>query len=211
MEESTPGLKHAVIVGGGLIGIEMAEMFRSRNIHVTMLVREKSFYNKQLPLEESQMVNHEIRTHGIQLKLETELSEIIGDDRNNVQAVITNQGERIPCQFVGLTIGVTPNIGIFSQSGIDFNKGILVDEELRTNIPDIYAIGDCAELRSPQQGRKAIEPVWYSGRIMGETVAYNICGYHIPYEPGLWFNSAKFFNIEYQVYGSISPDLPEDQ
>jgi hypothetical protein len=65
-------------------------------------------------------------------------------------------------------------------------------------------------MRVPQAGRRAIEPVWYTGRMMGEVAAYNACGYQVDYEPGIWFNSAKFFDIEYQVYGDISPKLSDD-
>jgi hypothetical protein len=61
------------------------------------------------------------------------------------------------------------------------------------------------ELKNPPEGRRAIEPVWYTGRIMGETVANNICQAPSKYEPGIWFNSAKFFDLEYQTYGFVPP------
>ena len=70
-------------------------------------------------------------------------------------------------------------------------------------IPNIYAIGDCAELRTPREGRRGIEAIWYTGRMMGETVAYNILGKAVEYDPGIWFNSAKFMDLEYQVYGEV--------
>lgn len=204
-------LQHAVIVGGGLIGIEMAEMFHSRNIPVTFLVREESYWDKVLPPEESEMINQHILENHIDLRLGTELKEILGDENGRVRAILTNEGEKIPCQFVGLTAGVHPNIKFLKESNIECDRGILVNEYLQTNIEDIYAIGDCAQIREPQAGRRPIEAVWYTGRIMGETVAYNIID-EIPrvYNPGLWFNSAKFFDIEYQIYGEMPAELPED-
>ncbi len=232
----------AVIVGGGLIGIEMAEMFHSRNIPVTFLVREKEFWNNILPTEESAMVSRHIREHHIDLRLETELQEIQAEapvqagkgDGGKCVAVVTNKGETIPCGYVGLTVGVSPNIGFLKNTPLETNKGILVDEYLQTNQPDVYAIGDCAELRQPQDGRRNIEAIWYTGRMMGETVAYNLLAdfksqeqrpsinnrQSFPtlvginrqsYNPGIWFNSAKFFDIEYQVYGDIRPQLPDNQ
>lgn len=203
MESRSPHINHAVIVGGGLIGIEMAEMFHSRHIPVTMLVREPSYWSGVLPPEESTMVNREIRAHGIQLILEDELQSIEGDDHTGVRGVTTRQGEKIPCEFVGLTIGVTPNIGWLTASELETRRGILVDAYLQTNLPDVYAVGDAAELREPMPGRRAIEAVWYTGRMMGETAAANVLGAAIPYHPGTWFNSAKFFTIEYQVYGQV--------
>jgi len=203
MDESSKNLKHAVIVGGGLIGIEMAEMFHSRKIPVTYLVREDDFWNHVLPDEESDMINKEIRDHHVDLRLMTELKEIIGDEKGHVQAVVTSKGERIACQFVGLTVGVSPNIDIAKEINIDKNRGLLVNEFLQTSDKNIYAIGDCVELRSPTPGRKATEPMWYTSKLMGEVVGKNICGKITEYQPGIWYNSAKFFDIEYQVYGDI--------
>ncbi len=194
----------AVIVGGGLIGIEMAEMFHSRHIPVTCLVREDSFWNSVLPTEESEMVNRIIRKNGIDLRLNAELNTILDDNNDGIaDAITTKKGERIDCQFVGLTVGVSPNVDFLKNTGLNINRGILVNDYLETNTPDVYAIGDCAEIQNPMPSRKAIEAVWYTGRIMGETVATTICVEKTPYNPGIWFNSAKFLDIEYQVYGDI--------
>lgn len=212
MEENTKGINHAVVVGGGLIGIEMTEMLLSRNISVTFLVREPEFWSIVLPMEEASMISRHIRSHHVALKLETELKKIQPDEHGRVKAVVTNKGETIHCQFVGLTVGVSPNIGFLEGSGIETRRGVLVDEYLQTNIPDVYAIGDCVERMYDLPGRKNIEQVWYTGRMMGEVVAQTICGETTKYEPGPWFNSAKFFHIEYQTYGNVWPVLqPEEE
>ena len=218
MEIYTKNIQHAVIVGGGLIGLEMAEMLQSRKIPVTFLVREQSFWNGILPAEESNMVNKHIRSHHVDLRLETELTEMLSDENGRVRAVITNKGETISCQFVGLTAGVSPNIEFIKtsdlsgrQTKIHTDRGIVVNEFFETNIPDVYAIGDCAQFAPPISGRKPIEQVWYTGRMHGETVAQTICGNRTAYRPRPWFNSAKFFDIEYQVYGDIKNQVPEDE
>ena len=205
MEENTQNIQRAVVVGGGLIGIEMAEMLASKNIPVTFLVREKNFWDNILPLEEAELINRHIKEHHIDLRLETELDEIIGDKLNRVKGVKTNKGETIECQFVGLTVGVSPNISFLRDTKLATDRGILVDEYFRTNIPDVYAIGDCAEFKeAPAPDRKNIEQVWYTGRMQGETLANNLSsGFDQPYKPGVWFNSAKFFDIEYQTYGLV--------
>ncbi|HNH30657.1 MAG TPA: FAD/NAD(P)-binding oxidoreductase, partial [bacterium] len=89
MERNTKSVKRAVIVGGGLIGIEMAEMLISRGIHVTFLVREKSYWDNILPAEESDMINRHIRAHHVDLRLNTELQEIRGNDKGRVDAIVT--------------------------------------------------------------------------------------------------------------------------
>ena len=195
--------KRAVIVGGGLIGIELAEMLRSRAIPVTFLVRESSFWNAVLPDGESEMINEHILEHHIDLRLNTNLNEILADENGRVKAVITDKGETIACQMVGLTPGVSPNVSFLNDSGIELGRGIKVNRFLETNIKDIYAIGDCAEQQEPIGNRRPIEAVWYTGRMMGETVAQTICGNRTEYKPGHWFNSAKFLDIEYQTYGWV--------
>ncbi|MBT8189247.1 MAG: NAD(P)/FAD-dependent oxidoreductase [Bacteroidia bacterium] len=210
MEIHSKDLKNAVVVGGGLIGIEMAEMFRSRNIDVTMLVRESSYWNNVLPEEEAEMISRHIRKHHIDLRLGVNLEEIIGDEKGKACAVtIKETGEKVECAYVGLTAGVSPNVDFLKSTKLEIDKGILVDEYLQTNIDDVYAIGDCAQVRNPVEGRRSIEAVWYTGRMMGESVSKNICGNKKPYDPGIWFNSAKFLDIEYQVYGTVLP-LPPD-
>lgn len=213
MEKFSPTTQHAVVVGGGLIGIEMGEMFASRNIPVTFLVREKSYWNNVLPLEESKMISRHIEEHHFDLKLGTELKEILTDAQGRARAVVTNEGEEIACQFVGLTAGVSPNIDFIKESpncNVDCNRGIIVNDYLQTSVPNVYAVGDCAEIANPVEGRRPIEAIWYTGRMMGETVAYNMCEHEVKYEPKMWFNSAKFLDIEYQVYGDVKAKPAEN-
>jgi NAD(P)H-nitrite reductase large subunit len=211
MEENTKGVSRAVISGGGLIGVEMAEMLHSRGVDVTILILESGYWRNVLPLEESEIICRHLEEHGIKVILNAEIKEIVGDDDGRVKNVVSKSGEKIDCQFVGLTVGVQPNLDFLENSNVEINRGILVDEYLRTSVQDIYAIGDCSEQRSPLPGRRAIEAVWYTGRMMGEVVAETICGKPVKYKPGVWFNSAKFFDIEYQTYGNVLPDLPENQ
>lgn len=211
MEKLTEGIDRAVVTGGGLIGIEMTEMLLSRNIEVTFLVREKNFWDVVLPHEEAIMAGKHIREHGVDLRLGTELKAILGDENNRVRAVVTSHGDEIPCRFAGITVGVHPNVDFLKNSHIETDRGVLVNPYFETNIKGIYAIGDCVQFRIPLPGRKAIEQVWYTGRIHGETVAETILGNKTAYKPGPWFNSAKFFDIEYQVYGEVKnkPDANE--
>ena len=137
-------LKRAVIVGGGLIGIELAEMFHSREIPVTMLVREDSFWDAVLPKEESAMVTRHIIKHHIDLKLKTNLREIEDDGTGRACAAIAKEtGERVECGFVGLTAGVSPNVGWLKNTEIEINRGIVVNDQRETNMRDVYAICDC--------------------------------------------------------------------
>ena len=208
MELLSSNCKTAVIVGGGLIGVEMAEMFLSRNIEVHFLVRENHFWSSVLPKEDALLImNHFKKHHGLHMHYATELKQINLNDNDLAYSIETKNGETIECQFVGLTAGVHPNIEWLKSSAIETNKGVLVNQYLETNIPNIYAIGDCVEFKEKYSERKTIEQVWYTGKIMGETVAKSLLGNRSAYEPGIWFNSAKFFDIEYQTYGWVHSTL----
>ena len=201
--ENVKGARSAVIVGGGLIGIELAEMLHSRGIHVTFLVREKSYWANVLPAEESRMINDVIEEQGIGLRLSTELKEIVGDGSGRVRGVVTSGDEFVESQIVGLTAGVSPNIALAEASGVGTGRGILVDGSFRTDTPDVFAAGDCAEIVAEGEERNLIQQVWYTGKNQGRVAGEVIAGKQRVYDPGIWYNSAKFFDLEYQTYGTV--------
>lgn len=201
------GNDRAVIVGGGLIGVELAEMLTRRRIPVTFLVRDQLYFASILPREEAQLVSDEIRRHGVDLRLDTELRTIEQDSGKKVCAVTTGSGERIACSLVGLTIGVTPRLELLAGTPLKSQRGILTDEFLETNIAGVFAAGDAAEVLLPG-GNTRVQQLWYTGRMQGRAAGLNLArklrGEPMQaYDPGIFFNSAKFFEIEYQTYGSV--------
>jgi len=173
VEESAKTAKHAVIVGGGLIGIEMAEMLMARGISVSFLVRENIFWGGVLPEQEAKMIEAHIRDHHCDLRM--------GD-------------EMVSC-----------------HKDLEMDRGIMIDHYFQTNIPNIWSIGDCAQFRDPLPGRRPLEQVWYTGKMHGAHLAQNLRGERKAYEPGIWWNSAKFFDIEYQTYGIVMPKPMEGE
>ena len=202
IETSTASCEHAVIVGGGLVGVELAEMLHARGISVTMLVRDAHYWGKNLPPEEAKLIENRLAKNGIGIRLKTVLKHLESNTAGQVCAAITESGERIDCGFVGIATGVIPNVELAKKCGIKTNKGILVNEFLETSQPGVYAAGDCAELTF---SGGSVEQLWYTGRMQGETVAHTICGNNIPYRRGVPFNSAKFFDLEWQTYGAAEP------
>jgi len=210
LEENTRHIQRAAVVGGGLIGVELAEMLHARGIHVTFLVRENRYMERILPPEESELVHQEIQRNGIDLQLETEVKAFLPSKEGRVAALETTSGVKIPTEFVGITIGVTPNIAWLAESSIETKRGILVDREFKTNLPDIFAVGDCAEFRIPFEGHRSVEQLWYTGKMHGEVLGTILGGGKASYQKGVFFNSAKFFDMEYQVYGDVAPILAEN-
>lgn len=204
LEALTPRIKSAVVVGGGLIGVELVEMLLTRGIEVHFIIRDKHFWGSVIPQENAKFLEKWMLHHkGLKFYFSAELDRIEG--KEYVEEVVLKDGTQIKCEFVGIATGVQANIELAKKTKLGTNRGILVNEYLETSQANCYAIGDCAEITNPQNKRKAIEQVWYTGRMMGETVAKTICGNKTSYSPGIWFNSAKFFDIEYQTYGIVSP------
>src|SRR5690606_12584916 len=139
--------KRAVIVGGGLIGIELAEVLHSRKIEATMLVREEVYWGNILTKNEGKLIGKHLTSKGIELMLNTSLKEINGDSNQQVVSITTTSGDVIACDFVGICTGVAPNIDFLKTSDLDLDSGVLVDNYLQTNLPHVYAIGDCAQQR----------------------------------------------------------------
>lgn len=177
----------AAVIGGGLIGAEVSEVLIRHRIPTTWYIREEGVYASHLPCEESRMITDHVRNHGV-------------DVRTN--AVITCDSDLGDADLVVVAIGMQPVVRLAAQAGIDCRNGILVTERFATSCNDVYAIGDCAETPwGVMQG-------WYSGREHGLQLAHIFCGRASSYMPAMSFNSAKFFDLEWQVYGSM-PSEPE--
>ena len=204
-------INKAVIVGGGLIGVELAEMLHYQGIEVNFLIRESAFWGNVLSMHERNMISQHLQSKGIRLHTNEEVDHFGGKEK--VEYVQTKSGQRFECDFVGVTIGVEPNIEFLRNTELEVDKGIVINRKFETNISNVYAIGDCAQFKSPVDGRRNVEQIWYTGKIMGKTLGENLGkGRSEEYNPGPWYNSAKFFDIEYQNYGWITADLkPEEE
>jgi NADPH-dependent 2,4-dienoyl-CoA reductase/sulfur reductase-like enzyme len=194
----------ACIVGGGLIGVELAEMLHSRRRPLTMLVRESSYWNSVLLPEESAFVSREIERH-VRVLYNRQVISFNGaaakpagsETVTGSLASVTTDHETLPVNLAGVTIGVEPNLSALQSSGITLDRGVVVDGFFRTSAPDVYAIGDCAQIN----GR--IEQIWYTARHQAETLVAQWTDGAGQYVPEPFYNSAKFFSLEYIVTGQI--------
>ncbi len=209
LEENSAGASSAVVVGGGLIGVELVEMLLSRGIKVTFLVREEQYMEYLFSPPESEMVWRHLLRHGVDVRLKTEVSHFVSGDDGRVAAVVTDQGDRFKASIVGLSVGVHPNTDLAVTSEVETNRGILVDAYFQTSAEGVYAIGDCAEFRDALGNGRRIEQLWYSGRAQGRRLGLNLTGDAKPYGQDVFYNSAKFFDLEYQTYGAVPPILPD--
>jgi 3-phenylpropionate/trans-cinnamate dioxygenase ferredoxin reductase subunit len=204
-ERLTPSTKEAVVVGGGLIGIELVECLTHHGVKVRFLVREKWYWPMAIGEEEATFVARHIAKHGVELALEEEMTRIDTDASGRVKSVDTSKGRTLPCQMLGIAAGVHPNIARISEwtDAPEMSRGIHVDRTLETSIPGVFACGDCAMIDNPGQERRLHETIWYSAKRQGGLVGQNLFGDAREYEPPLFFNSSKFFDIEYTTVGDI--------
>ena len=176
------GVKKAVVVGAGFIGLEMAENLQQQGLAVTVidfasqilpniLDEEMAFYGKKHLLKK-----------GIRVITGTKAEEIVGEER--VSAVKTSAGT-LSCSLLIMAAGIRPNTAFLEGSGLEMNRGtILVDKTMKTNLPDIYAAGDCVQVTSRITGKGQWSPMGSSANLEGRTLAQVMAGAQKEY-PGV--------------------------
>lgn len=171
--------KKAVVVGAGFIGLEMAENLREKGLSVTVIDFADSILPGVIDFEMADYVRRHLVSKGIRVLTSTSVSEILGSDNaseNSVSAVLTTSG-KIQADMVILSAGIRPNTAFLEGSGIELFKGtVLTDEHLATNIPDIYAIGDCAMVTNRITGNRQWSPMGSSANLEGRTLAQILTG-----------------------------------
>jgi NADPH-dependent 2,4-dienoyl-CoA reductase/sulfur reductase-like enzyme len=200
----------AVVVGGGLIGVEVAEILHARGLQVTFVIRESWYFPLALDEQESGLVAEHMRAHGVDVRLRASVEEIRGAD-GGVRSVRLETGDEIPCEIVVSAIGVVPNTKFLEGSGLALSKGgaIEVDAALKTSAPDVWAAGDCANVTWADGSRRP-EQLWYTARDQGRIAARAMLGEAAAYERGTWYNSAKFFDLEWTTAGAVPVSLDWD-
>jgi len=207
MEAVRPRLERAVVVGGGLVGIELAEMMLHDHVPLTYLIREPWYWDMALSEQEARLVEAQMRDHGVDLVLEDEIGEIRGDGK--VERLVTKKGVEYPCQLVGVAVGVGSRVGLARDAGLEVGRGVVVDEAFRTSDPDIFAVGDCSEIHLPGEERPRLEKLWYTGQVHGAVAAQAMLGQEAAYAPGIPYNSAQFLFLDYLTVGWMKRMKPE--
>jgi NADPH-dependent 2,4-dienoyl-CoA reductase/sulfur reductase-like enzyme len=194
----------AVVVGGGLIGVEVAEILLQRGLQVSFVIRERWYFPLALDEAEAAMVAEHMRRHGVDVRLGTGVAEVRRGQDGRLDGVRLESGEDLPADVLVSAIGVVPNTEFLGDSGIVLSKGgaVEVDESLRTGAPDVWAAGDCANV-TWADGTRRPEQLWYTARDQGRIAARSMLGDEVSYRRGAWYNSAKFFDLEYTTAGWV--------
>ncbi len=166
LEASGPD-KRAVVIGGGLLGLEAAHGLQLRGMHVTVVHLLETLMERQLDVPAGALLKEALEKRGIDFRMRAKTSEIIGD--GHVSAVKFDTGETVPADLVVMAVGVRPNIELAKRAYLACDRGILVDDTLQTYDPAIYAVGECVQHRRQTFGLLA--PLWEQARICAQHIA----------------------------------------
>jgi 3-phenylpropionate/trans-cinnamate dioxygenase ferredoxin reductase subunit len=192
--------RHAVVVGGGWIGLETAAAMRQADVNVTVIEPSEQPLLKALGAEAAQVFAQLHRDKGVDLRTRTGVNEILGTD-GMVSAVALDNGDEVPADIVIIGIGATPNTDLAAGAGLEVENGVLTDEYLRTSDPDIYAAGDIANAFHPLFGERIRVEHWANARKQGKAVAQTILGLGAPYEAVPYFFTDQYeLGMEYTGY-----------
>lgn len=171
--------KRALIIGGGFIGVEVASSLTLLGVKTTVVEVKPYIWNTFVDEKISKFIQKYFENKGVQFILNESVKEFQGDHR--VRLAVTESGKRIEADLVLIAVGITPNIEVAQKSGIEVGNGIIVNEYLQTNVSDIYAAGDVANIYDPiEKRRKRIEH-WNNAEYTGKLAARNMVGGNEPY------------------------------
>ena len=193
--EIAPG-RRAVVIGMGFIGCEVAASLRSRGVEVVALDPASAPLLHVLGPEIGQVVGGLHQENGVEAHFGESVTSLEGTGR--LEAVVTNSGRRVPCDFAVIGVGVQPEIDFLAGSGVETQNGVLVDEYCRTNIVDVFAAGDVANHYHPLRGRRMRVEHWQNAMLQGAAAARNMLGKERPYDAIHWFWSDQYdVNLQY--------------
>lgn len=208
-ERWIPSTREAVVIGGGLIGVELVECLVHHGVRTTFLVREPWYWPAALCREEGEMIEARLRARGVDVRVGAEAARVTRDAAGRVREVALRDGATLPAQLVGVCVGVEPAVAWLREVATPpaLARGVRVDATLRTSLDDVWSAGDCAEVMV--DGAPRIEPLWYAAKRQGELAGANMTGASRGYAPPTFFNSAKLFDVDYTTVGDMHA-LPPD-
>lgn len=186
-------MKTACVLGGGLIGLRTGYALSVRGVKVKIIVKSGHVLSQMLDRESAEMIQATMREHGIDIRTGRDAVEIVG--KESVEGIILDDGERINCQLVIIGKGVQPNVDFISSTQIKVNEGIVADETMRTNLPDIYVAGDVAETYDLSTGRMGVNAIWPCAFEQGRVAGLNMAGQETKYGGSFRMNSLDFYGL----------------
>lgn len=203
-EHARPG-NSAVVVGGGLLGLEAAKVLSDRGLHVTVVHVANSLMNAQLDGIAGEMLCRQIEHAGIFVRTAKTVESVYGDER--IQGVFLDDGTNLPADMVVLACGVRPRVEVARVSGLPVNKGIVVNDTLATSVPGVYAFGECAEHRGNTYG--IVAPAWEQAAVLADVLSGSKP--QSRYRGSKLYTRLKVAGVDVASMGRLDPELESDE
>jgi NAD(P)H-nitrite reductase large subunit len=211
----------AVVVGGGITALEIVEGLAARGVKTHYLLRGERYWSNVLDERESRIVEGQLREHGVKLSYHTEIAEILNrhgvsaangnsPKDTRVAAVRTSDGRVIRCEMVAYAIGIKPRMRLGESAGLHCERGILVDEHLRTSEVDIYCAGDSAQVYDPITGTSVLDSLWGVARQQGHIAGLNMAGIETIYQKPVPFNVTRLAGLTTTIIGTVGRGGDDD-
>lgn len=195
------GVRNAVIIGGGLVGLQSARALRAQGINVTIIEKMSRLMPVQLDETASLMLVKLLEQNGIEVLLNTEVMSL-GTGDEGIAAVRTRERE-IPTDMVLFCIGVRPNLEMAYNTSLELEQGLLVNEHMQTNLKNIYAAGDVAQAFCQQSGAQKLRALWPCAVQQGKVAGANMAGVSDRYKGSMAMNSFQLFGLSVVSLGQI--------
>ena len=194
--------KTAVVVGGGITALELVEGFVARDMQVHYLLRGDRYWSNVLDEQESKIVEHRLQEEGVTLHYQAEITEVTGKS-GKVNGIRLVNGKTLPCNLLAYAIGIQARIDLAKRSDLLVERGILVNEYLQTNDPDIYAAGDVAQVYDPMTGHSVMDSLWAPARQQGYMAGLNMAGQKTAYIKSPPFNVTRLAGLTTTIIGTV--------
>jgi NAD(P)H-nitrite reductase large subunit len=200
----------ALVTGGGITALELAEGLAARGLKVHYILRSERYWPNVLDEVESRIIERRLVHDGIHIHHNSEITEILGKKGQVIGARLAD-GRQLRCNLLAYAIGITPRTRLALEAGITCERGILVDEFMQTNQPEIYAAGDVAQVYDPTTGKNILDSLWTPARQQGHTAGCNMSGFKLPYRKPAAFNVTRLAGLTTTIIGTVGrgndPDL----
>ncbi len=161
--------KHAVVIGGGLLGLEAANGLALRGMDVTVVHIMPWLMERQLDQSAAKMLQASLEAKGLKFMLEAQTQELVGDAQGRVQAIRFKDGSEIPAELLVMAVGIRPNTALAESAGIHCNRGIVVNDTMQTYDPSIYSVGECVSHRGIAYG--LVAPLFEQAKVCANHLA----------------------------------------
>lgn len=208
--------KAAVIIGGGITAMELAEGINHHRVRTHLLQRQDRIWPKLFDERESAIIAAQIEHEGIHIHYRESVSEVVGR-HGRVEGVQLKGGGTLKCQMVGVAIGVQPNMRLVKGQPVDQDRGILVNDYLQSSVPTLFAAGDVAQVYDRWTEQYHLDILWPSAINEGRAAGYNMVDLahgrplHGPYDKGSPFNAALLFGVHLTVIGRVGSGEVRDE